>query len=304
MARSYTLTLLAFGVAAATVAAPVAGRQPDGVDAAERHHDLGIEHHMRREMDEASREYERTLVLDPPVQPSAAELATVVRLAPRLFVNGREPFPLKDVAAVIHPTRRLIAYHLFWDDDIDYPDDNDPSDHELLWASYDARGDLDGFWTYFHGRVLPAPPAALADARAHAMRLAVYAQWGKHGLMPLGWAALHVEADEGDTESEYYRLRRPITLEEYNRGTYNKLATEGARMADHPLARKHRWPARFDGTWKDFSRFPRLVEVRRTLATREMVAVSRWNSAVLNRRFLLYNFKPKVEWPEDEGRGR
>ena len=30
----------------------------------------------------------------------------------------------------MHPQRRLIAYHFFWEDDIDFPEDNDPCDHE------------------------------------------------------------------------------------------------------------------------------------------------------------------------------
>jgi hypothetical protein len=30
-----------------------------------------------------------------------------------------------------------------------------------------------------------------------------------------------------------------------------------------------------------------------------MVSVSRWNSAVINRQFLAYNFRPKTEWPTD-----
>jgi hypothetical protein len=38
--------------------------------------------------------------------------------------------------------------------------------------------------------------------------------------------------------------------------------------------------------------------VRSLLKERHMVLVSRWNSATLARRFLLYNFRPKLEWPE------
>ena len=35
------------------------------------------------------------------------------------------------------------------------------------------------------------------------------------------------------------------------------------------------------------------------------MAVSRWNSAVINRQFLAYNFRPKTEWPGDTaGRAR
>ena len=99
-------------------------------------------------------------------------------------------FQLRDAAAIVHPDRRTIAYHLFWDDDIDFPDDNDPSDHEVVWCviSPDQRR-LVAFYTYFHNRVLEAPPEALRDAAAHLGRPSVAVQWGKHGSMPVGWQA-------------------------------------------------------------------------------------------------------------------
>ena len=78
-------------------------------------------------VDEASREYARALSLDPPRTPSAGELETIRRFAPRVYTTPAESFPLKDAAAVLHPSERLIAYHLFWEDDIDFPDDNDPA---------------------------------------------------------------------------------------------------------------------------------------------------------------------------------
>jgi len=88
-----------------------------------------------------------------------------------------------------------------------------------------------------------------------------------------------------------------ITLERYNRGTFEKLRAEGARAADHPLARVNNWPRTFTGSWDDFSRFTKSADLRARLKQRNMVLVSRWNSATLNQRFLRYNFKPKVEWP-------
>jgi hypothetical protein len=265
--------------------------------AAARHHEEGVAFHARRSLDEASDEYEATLRLDPPRATTSAQRQLVERLAPRVFTTRSEPFALRDFAAVVHPDVPLIAYHFFWDDDIDYPDDNEPSDHEVVWVRYRPDGTLDRFWTYFHGRVLDGGAAALADARAHGNRPAVFVQWGKHGSMPIGWREQMIEAEATETEAEFYPVGVPITLERYNRGTFDKLATKGARAADHPLARVAGWPRTFTGSWNDFSRFDRAVDAAALLRSRKLVLVSRWNSATINQRFLRYNFKPKTEWP-------
>src|SRR5688572_21446193 len=39
-------------------------------------------------------------------------------LAPVLFVHRDEWFSLERIVAVVHPTRRLVAYHLLWRDDV------------------------------------------------------------------------------------------------------------------------------------------------------------------------------------------
>src|SRR3981081_668846 len=40
------------------------------------------------------------------------------RLAPVLYLQPDETFPLERVVAVLHPVRRIIAYHLLWRDDV------------------------------------------------------------------------------------------------------------------------------------------------------------------------------------------
>ena len=148
-------------------------------------------------------------------------------------------FPLKDAAAVLHPSERLIAYHLFWEDDIDFPEDNDPCDHEVVWVQFSRdRQSIERFWTYFHGRILEGGEDALRDARRHEMRPRVNVQWGKHGSMPLGWESMTIVGDAGDLERAYYAVGKPITLGEYNRGTWQKLRKEGRRLIDHPMARR------------------------------------------------------------------
>ena len=39
-------------------------------------------------------------------------------LAPLLYAQRDEWFPLERIVAVVHPTRRVIAYHLLWKDDV------------------------------------------------------------------------------------------------------------------------------------------------------------------------------------------
>src|SRR5258705_10390282 len=40
------------------------------------------------------------------------------RLAPVLYLQPDETFPLERVVAVLHPVRRIIAYHLLWRDEV------------------------------------------------------------------------------------------------------------------------------------------------------------------------------------------
>lgn len=282
--------------ASADTAACLSRTIPEATAAAE-HNDRGVAAHLRRSLDEASEEYERVLDLDAPRQPTAHERELVDRLAPRVMTTTSEPFALRDVVAILHPGEPVIAYHLLWDDDIDYPDDNDPSDHEVVWVRYTQDGRLERLWTYFHGRILDGGDAALADAARHGGRPLVNVQWGKHGSMPAGWQQQTIAADVNETEAGDLPAGEPISLERYNRATFDKLRQEGARAADHPLARLNKWPRTFTGSWNEFSRFGKSVDVRARLKQRGMVLVSTWNNASLNQRFLRYNFKPKIEWP-------
>lgn len=293
------LLAVAMCVTAASLVSPEAASRGQGPDTAESHHKIGVEHHLQRSLDAASREYARALELDPPRTPTPGQLEIVHRFAPRVHAQRDEFFPLKDFAAILHPDERLIAYHLFWEDDIDFPEDNDPCDHEVMWVRYSAdTRSLEQVWTYFHGRILEGGEPALRDARAHGMRARVNAQWGKHGSMPAGWESLPILANTGDIEWQYLTRDKPITLKQYNEATHRKLSTEGRRLLDHPMARRLGWPRRFNGTWEDFVDFSRLVETREFLDRAKMVQVSRWNSATIDQHFLPYNFRPKTEWPE------
>jgi hypothetical protein len=269
-------------------------------ETAEFYHQLGVAYHLRRSLDDASKAYARALELDPPRELTKEEWTLARRFAPRPFVTPSEFLKLKDFALVLHPSERVIAYHFFWEDDIDFPEDNDPCDHELIWVQYSAdRTSIEKIWTYFHGRILRGGEPAISDARRNNMRPRVNVQWGKHGSMPLGWEELKILGDRGDAESNYYPLNQPISLRLYNEGTFRKLSQDGRRLPDHPLGVRAGWPRKFSGTWNDFVDFSKLIDPLKWLDKNKMARVSRWNSATINQFFLPYNFRPKTEWPTD-----
>jgi hypothetical protein len=100
------------------------------------------------------------------------------RLAPVLYLQRDETFPLERVVAVLHPTRPIIAYHLLWRDDVHgaWIPFTVPTDEEVLWVGYDTTHAPTDVWTYWHGKILHTPwPKS---------QVRVDVQWGKHGSLP------------------------------------------------------------------------------------------------------------------------
>jgi len=276
------------------LATGVVGRR-GGEDAAELHA-AGVAAHLERRLAEAAALYDAALDIERPADPSAQQAAIVRRFAPRISTTAAEPFGLKDAAAIVHPTSRLIAYHLFWDDDIDFPDDNDPCDHEVIWVKYSGDGArLEGVWTYFHGRVLAAPATAVASS---SNRPRVDVQWGKHGSLPEGWRGLSIIPEVTEIPDGIPVSELPVPLERYLEGSFQKLSTSGRRLPDHPIALRLGWPRRFEGRREDFLTFPRAVDLLPLIGSRRSILVSRFNSGTLNRWLIPFNFRPKIEWPE------
>ncbi|HEY9228315.1 MAG TPA: hypothetical protein VIP11_16785 [Gemmatimonadaceae bacterium] len=100
-------------------------------------------------------------------------------LAPLLYLNKDEWFPLSRVVAVVHPKRRIIGYHLLWRDDVhgSWVPFTVPTDEELIWVGYDSTGAPSDVWTFWHGTILHT------DWRDRG-RVAIDVQWGKHGSLP------------------------------------------------------------------------------------------------------------------------
>ena len=117
--------------------------------------------------------------LVPGAVPPGDSLSTLARaLAPVLYLQRDERFPLSRVVAVVHPTRRLIAYNLLWRDDAHgaWLPFTTATDQEVVWIAYDSTRAPVEIWTYWHGRILHSPwPRSQVE---------IDVQWGKHGSLP------------------------------------------------------------------------------------------------------------------------
>ncbi|MDQ3696399.1 MAG: hypothetical protein M3373_00015 [Gemmatimonadota bacterium] len=113
--------------------------------------------------------------------PNDSNAVLARQLAPVLYLNRDETFPLLRVVAVVHPARRVIAYNLLWRDDAHaaWIPFTIPTDQEVVWVAYDSTHAPTEIWTYWHGKVLRAEWSSRGQ-------VLVDVQWGKHGSMPRG----------------------------------------------------------------------------------------------------------------------
>lgn len=132
------------------------------------------------------------LSVDSALAPGDPGVHLAQSLAPVLFLQRDEWFPLERIVAVIHPTRRIIAYHLLWQDDVhgSWIPFTVPTDEEIIWVGYDTTGAPTDLWTFWHGSILHTPWRDRGT-------LIVDVQWGKHGSLP-----------RGVVESDLPRLRK------------------------------------------------------------------------------------------------
>jgi hypothetical protein len=127
--------------------------------------------------------------------------ATLARtLAPVLYQQRDETFPLSRAVAVVHPTERLIAYHLLWQDDVHgaWIPKTIPTDQEIVWVGYDSTYAPTDIWTYWHGKILHAPWKN--------RQVEIDVQWGKHGSLPRG---INLEdLPRGQSMKSFFRFTR------------------------------------------------------------------------------------------------
>ena len=109
----------------------------------------------------------------------AAKLARA--LAPVLYLQIDERFPLSRAVAVIHATRSVTAYPLLWRDDVHgaWIPFTVPTDEEVVWVGYDTTDAPTDLWTCWHSDLLHADWTGRGTP-------AIDVQWGKHGSLPHG----------------------------------------------------------------------------------------------------------------------
>lgn len=242
---------------------------------------LAIAHHLHGELRTAGQYYQRVLELHPSERLSDTETSSILRYAPLLRTNRQECFKLMDVVAIHHPEEPIIAYHLFWEDDYDFPDDYEPCDHEVVWIEYDVASEtVRNVWSFFHSYVL-STDEAVAAANANDGRATVYVEWGKHGSLLDGWATAK------DEQGRYFA--QEVMVRDHQE------VSRGGRLPRHPL--KRWWPKKFDGDYADYLDFSERVDLRDRLVEKPSLTKSKYANAVLQQEFLLYNFHPKYDWP-------
>jgi hypothetical protein len=131
---------------------------------------------------------------------TAAAAGLARSLAPVLYRQRDETFPLSRAVAVVHPELRVIAYHLLWQDDAHgaWIPRTIPTDQEIVWVGYDASGSPTDMWTYWHGKIL--------HTTWENRQVEVDVQWGKHGSLPRGVRLQ--DLPRGQSMKSFYRFTR------------------------------------------------------------------------------------------------
>lgn len=121
------------------------------------------------------------LALEGTVEAADATAQLARSIAPVLFLQRDEWFPLARVVAVVHPKRPIIAYHLLWRDDVhgSWIPFTVPTDEEIVWVGYDSTRSPTDVWSFWHGTILHTPWRNRGP-------VTINVQWGKHGSFPRG----------------------------------------------------------------------------------------------------------------------
>lgn len=242
---------------------------------------IGETYHLMTHLTKAAEYYKKVIEMEPPQELSSKEKEHIFKFTPVFYVLKDEPFDLLDVIAIHHPTKPLIAYHVFWEDDYDFPDDFEPCDHEEVWVEYDPDTErVTGVATWFHG-FIHRTEEAIELANENDGKVEVLIEWGKHGSILRGWE----EAIDPITNIPI----KDVLLKHY------ESVCNGGMKPDHPL--KQSWPKCFERTFEDYIDFIKKIETGELLNRKQMMIKSNYSSAVIQQYFLRYNFHPKYDWP-------
>jgi hypothetical protein len=239
-------------------------------------------YHLDGYLRKAGELYRKVLEIDPLIPITEKEERLMRKFCPILMINPNECFPLKDIVVVHHPSKPVIGYHLFWEDDYDFPDDYEPCDHEEVWIEYNPKTEvITNVMCWFHSRVLESE-AAVDEAQSNHQRAIIRIEWGKHGSLLCGWE----------------NMNEPLTgisLPQWLKDTFDHVK-RGGRVPSHPL--KRFWPKGFKGDYEEYTNFSVKVDPLDWLNKKPLMYKTQWVNAVIFTDSLLYNFHPKMEWPD------
>ena len=205
------------------------------------------------------------------IDPAAAAL----RFAPELYLQRSEPFELVAVVPVLHPSKPLVAYHMFFDDDALLAGRGKELDHEVMWVEYDpVTLKVADVLTLWHRTVLRTELCAL-DARLREQRPRICVQWGQHGMLPWGWERLTSARPKLELLLHY------------------ELASYLNRI---PRVSNRKPTVAFDGSYHDYVTFDREVDVSSFIATGDVVVAEYCDEDLESR--LDRSFLHKKQWPD------
>lgn len=199
--------------------------------------------------------------------------ALAVRFAPRLYLHKNEPYPLEAVVPVLHPSRPIMAYHLFFESEVLFVR-GEKTDHEIVWVAFDpVTLKVTDICTYWHRTVLRTDECVL-EARGADQRPRVDVQWGQHGMLPFGWNRLNTVRPRAELVM-YFGLVR------YMRRSGRDDSERRARA--------------FNGSYDDYLRFDTYIDTVRYLEGEQVIVAEDPSEALRSR--IPGVIAEKKEWP-------
>ena len=197
-----------------------------------------------------------------------------LRFAPRLYLQQDEPYDIMAIIPVHHPARPVIAYHIFFEEEVINAGRGKDLDPEIMWVEYDPVtlkvADVATLW---HRTVLRRSTCTV-NAKASQQRPSVYVQWGQHGIMPLGWETPKSARPYGELLFWYNWIR-----------TGNRI----------PGVQKGEVKETFSGEWKDYITFAKEVDAVFFVQRQEIIEDERPYKELESR--INRSFDRKKEWP-------
>ena len=198
------------------------------------------------------------------------------RFAPKLFLHADEPYEIFAVIPVCHPEKPIIAYHLFFEHDA-VVFGGGTADHEIIWVQYDpVTLKITDVFTLWHRTVIRTD-FCVFDAKVSGQRASIMVQWGQHGMLPLGWESILSVRPRLEFRLHYNLVHH-----------LNHMPKIGSRRS----------AVVFEGSYEDYKRFPRMVDLREIISDRDVIVALYSENELKTRLPKSTEFKVKKEWPD------